>query len=106
MDLSQSEWTLRSAESDSAVIIDVRGVDEWEDGIIPGAQMHDIHDAHAFMSMLGGLDKSGSYFVVCRTGDRGSQAEMIMRSQGFQHVFNLVGGMDEWEGEIEIPDLD
>ena len=106
MDLTQKEWKEKLQANASAMVIDVRTPEEWEEGIIPGARMQNIHDAHGFMDMLGELNKQGEYFLLCRSGGRSGQATMIMKSQGFQKVYNLLGGMTEWEGETVIPDLD
>jgi rhodanese-related sulfurtransferase len=47
------------------------------------------------------LDKSQTYFVYCRSGARSAQACQIFKQQGIADCYNLLGGILEWEGEIE-----
>ena len=47
------------------------------------------------------MDKNKSYFIYCRSGNRSSKACFIMNSMGFKKTFNLMGGILEWDGEIE-----
>ena len=46
------------------------------------------------------LDKDSSYYVYCRTGVRSANSCQLMSELGFKNVFNLVGGIVEWNGEI------
>jgi len=99
-DLSQEEWAIQLREDDNCVILDVRTMEELEDGIIGDALHHDIYNPQAFMQALQGLDKSKNYYVYCRSGNRSGQACAIMNSLGFANAFNLKGGILEWKGEI------
>jgi rhodanese-related sulfurtransferase len=45
------------------------------------------------------MDKSKTYFLYCRSGNRSSQACRYMQESGF-NTYNLVGGMLDWDGEI------
>jgi len=40
-------------------------------------------------------------FVYCRSGARSAQACQIFKQQGIADCYNLLGGILEWEGEIE-----
>jgi len=42
------------------------------------------------------LDKNKIYLVYCRSGARSSIAAGILRSHGFNHVINMVGGISSW----------
>lgn len=102
-DLSQPEWTLRLQHDDNAVIMDVRTQEEVEEGMIPNALHHDIHQAQDFMNALEALDKTKSYFVYCRSGGRSTQACNIMDQMGFENTYNLQGGYSEWAGDVYKP---
>ena len=100
--LDHQAWR-SGTQADDAHIIDVRTEPEWQDGIIPNAQLLDIYRAEEFMAALEGLDKSKSYYLYCRSGARSGQACMIMQSRGFEKVYNLSGGVLEWYGELVDP---
>ncbi|WP_394758441.1 rhodanese-like domain-containing protein, partial [Flavobacterium sp.] len=55
-----------------------------------------------FIYELEELDKSKNYYVYCKSGGRSGQACSIMRELGFETTYNLLGGMMEWDGPIEI----
>ena len=103
MDLIQEEWKGKIEQDDNAVILDVRTDDEWFDGKIPGAVHLDIYKPQEFMDGLEKLDKSKSYYVYCKAGGRSYQACSIMGQLGFPHTYNLVGGITQWEGAIDLP---
>lgn len=100
-DLTQEEWTKQLNEDSDAVILDVRTTDEVEEGYIPNSANIDIYLGQGFLDELEKLDKSKNYYVYCRSGNRSGQACAIMNSIGFANTYNLMGGFNEWEGEIE-----
>ena len=54
-----------------------------------------------FIQELKKLDKNKSYYVYCRTGSRSANTCVLMKEMGFSKTYNLLGGITEWEGEIE-----
>jgi len=100
--LTQEAWASQLAQDKNAIVIDVRTASELEEsGYIPGMIHMDIYEGHEFMNQLDQLDKSKNYYVYCRSGQRSGQACAIMNSKGIENVFNLIGGMLEWEGDRE-----
>ena len=99
-DLSQEEWIEQKKNDPKAVIIDVRTAEEVAEGIIEGAIQIDIYGGQAFLDALEELDKSKSYYVYCRSGNRSGQACAIMNAQGFENTYNLRGGVMEWQGPL------
>lgn len=75
-------------------IIDVRTVEEWNQGRIEGAVRIGI-EAEDFTAQLNQLDKSDNYFVYCRSGNRAGQAIEIMRSIGFTGELVNGGSVEE-----------
>lgn len=100
-ELSQDEWQKEMNNSSNAVILDVRKPEECETGVIPKAIEIDILNSDLFMSKVSELDKEKSYFIYCRSGARSAQACMILDQMGFKDTNNLLGGIMEWNGEIE-----
>ncbi len=99
-DLTQEEWSEQLENDENAVILDVRTLDEVEEGYIPGAINIDIYMGQKFLNELEKLDKSKNFYVYCRTGNRSGQACTLMENMGFINAYNLMGGITEWEGEI------
>lgn len=99
-DLSQEDWVSQLQKDENAFILDVRTDDEIEEGIIPQANHIDIYLGQGFIDELQKLDKSKSYYVYCRSGNRSGQACAIMNSIGFENTYNLEGGFMNWDGEV------
>lgn len=78
-------------------IIDVREVEEVEEGKIPGAVNIPLGLVEFRMHEL---DKSKEYIMVCRSGGRSGRATEFLESHGF-NVINMQGGMLSWEGKVE-----
>ncbi|NBB20973.1 rhodanese-like domain-containing protein [Runella sp. CRIBMP] len=82
-------------ETPNAVVLDVRTAAEMRSGAIKGAINIDLMGAD-FQQKIAKLDKSKTYFVYCRSGNRSGQACKMMGNSGFEHVYNLSGGMMSW----------
>lgn len=101
MDLSQQEWVSQLNKDENAVILDVRTEDEFNDGHIPNALNIDIYKGQGFIYKIDELDKTKNFYVYCKSGGRSLQACKIMNQMGFEKTYNLLGGIMEWNGEIE-----
>ncbi|MBC3844869.1 rhodanese-like domain-containing protein [Winogradskyella echinorum] len=99
-DLSQEDWTKQLEEDNNSVVLDVRTQEEVDEGIIPNALHIDIYKGQGFIYELEELDKTKNYYVYCRSGGRSGQACAIMAQLGFNKAYNLVGGFNEWQGEV------
>lgn len=85
----------RARAEDGAVWIDVREIDEWNDGHIPHAQLHplsrgvqSILDAHP--------DHASALNVVCAVGGRSMQVVVALRELGYTNARNVSGGLAAW----------
>jgi rhodanese-related sulfurtransferase len=101
--LTQEDWVKKLEQDNNSVVLDVRTQEEVDSGMIPNAIHIDIYKGQGFIYKLEELDKTKSYFVYCRSGARSGQACAIMNQLGFQNAYNLVGGFNEWKGEIAYP---
>ena len=99
-DISQKEWAEQLNADDNAFILDVRTPTEVSEGYIPNASNIDIYLGQQFIAELEKLDKSKSYYVYCRSGNRSRQACALMNRLGFENAYNLEGGIIDWQGEI------
>ncbi|MGZ0014930.1 rhodanese-like domain-containing protein [Yeosuana sp. AK3] len=100
-DLTQEEWVEQLENDNNAVILDVRTDDEVFQGKIPNSIHIDFYKGQAFIEELETLDKSKNYYVYCRSGNRSGQACRMMEQLGFQNAYNLIGGMLQWDGDVE-----
>lgn len=80
----------------SIVLLDVRTPAEFASGHISGATNIDF-ESGTFASDIIKLDKSRSYAVYCRSGNRSGQATALMAKDGFKSIFNLNGGIIDWQ---------
>tara|TARA_B100001971_G_C17636881_1_gene261398 strand:+ start:53 stop:397 length:345 start_codon:yes stop_codon:yes gene_type:complete len=78
------------------VVLDVRSPFEQREGAIPGNILIDMFDP-AFAQKVAKLDKSKTYMVYCRSGNRSKTACSLMARQGFENLYNLKGGIYAWK---------
>ncbi|MDG4714523.1 rhodanese-like domain-containing protein [Winogradskyella marincola] len=100
MDLLQKDWVSQLEEDNNSVVLDVRTLEEVNEGIIPNAIHIDIYKGQGFIYEVDQLDKTKNYYVYCRAGSRSAQACAVMNQLGFKNTYNLVGGFSEWQGEV------
>jgi len=82
---------------DNFQVLDVRSSTELRnDGEIEGNINIDFFSSD-FAEKVSKLDKEKSYLVYCRSGNRSAQACKIMGKQGFNHLYNLAGGIGAWK---------
>ena len=80
----------------NTIVLDVRTPKEFVAGHIPGATNIDWY-ASDFEKKVSGLDKSKTYLVHCAAGRRSASASEKLTTLRFTNVYNLGGGMKEWE---------
>ena len=101
MNLNQSTWISQFQSDENAVILDVRTPEEFETSRIPNSKNIDFYNPQNFMLEIEKLNKGNSYYVYCRTGVRSANSCQLMNELGFDKVYNLIGGIVEWKGDID-----
>lgn len=88
---------IRLVNSEDALILDVRGEGEFNEGHVLNATNAPIS---TFDERAGKLEKyrQKPIIVMCRTGQTSPKACNTLRKQGFEKVYNLSGGLLAWEG--------
>lgn len=94
--LSPAEFDEAIRDDADAVVLDVRTPHEYAGGFIARAQNLDFNNGN-FTEVVGGLDKSKTYYVYCLVGARSADAATYMRSHGFKSVYELKGGTTAWQ---------
>tara|TARA_B100001989_G_C24299949_1_gene345296 strand:- start:84 stop:461 length:378 start_codon:yes stop_codon:yes gene_type:complete len=77
-------------------LIDVRTKEELDEIKIEGVINIDFY-SDEFKNYLLKLDKYKTYYLICRSGRRSGIATSFMRDNGFKDVYNIKGGMMEWQ---------
>ncbi len=91
------------AQSDDIHVIDVREMNEYTAGTMPGAKAIPMATVPVRMNEL---EQDKELVVICRSGARSAQVCMFLQQQGFENVFNLRGGLMSWARNglpIELP---
>ncbi len=83
---------------DPLVLLDVREPFELELASVAGA-LH-IPMRHV-PERLSELDPAAKIVVMCHHGVRSAAVCGFLRSQGFEDVHNLEGGIDAWSSEVD-----
>lgn len=84
-------------DNKEVVVLDVRTPEEYQDGHIPNALLIPLQELE---NKLNDLDKDEPYLVVCRSGNRSTQASEILTSNSFAEIYNMTDGMNSWVYEI------
>ena len=77
-------------------LIDVRTKDELDEIKIEGVINIDFY-SDSFENDLLNLERDKTYYLICRSGRRSGVATSFMRDNGFKEVYNIKGGMIEWQ---------
>ena len=83
-------------EGGSVEVLDVRTPDEYAEGHLAGATLIDFYEPD-FATRIAGLDRTKTYVVYCRSGNRSGQAVALMAGQGFSAVNDVDGGILAWQ---------
>lgn len=86
---------------DNVVVLDVREADEYAKGHIEGA----IYIPYGKLKdRLAEFDshRASTVIVTCQSGVRSGTVCGMLQARGFASVFNLAGGMTQWE-EAKLP---
>jgi rhodanese-related sulfurtransferase len=99
--LDSKTFEQKFTEDKNAVLLDVRTPMENQMVRIPNSILIDLNSP-MFMQEIEKLDKSKSYYVYCRSGNRSFHAGNFMLKVGFEKVYNLEPGIIGWHGEKEF----
>jgi len=113
--LSPTEWKHRLEEDPDTVVIDVRNTYESVAGRFAGAvtcEIENFRELPAYLEKLAAY-KDKTVLMYCTGGIRCEKASALFRADGFQNVFQLHGGIvnyqkeygnAHWEGECFVFD--
>jgi rhodanese-related sulfurtransferase len=85
---------LQQDGNETFTILDVRTIDEFNSGHIKNAKNIDyINNKKDLLD----LNKGSTYLVYCASGRRSLLATEYMNQFGFNSIFNMSGGINEWK---------
>lgn len=87
---------------EGATVVDVRTLEEYREGHIPGS-LHAPMDS--FAAHLGELEGREPIVMVCEVGEASQQAAMLVDAYGGvdeDEVYNLADGLVEWPDELVV----
>ncbi|MCT6869829.1 rhodanese-like domain-containing protein [Apibacter sp.] len=76
-------------------IVDVRTLLEYKNGHIYDAINIGVDDP-SFVNQIQNLDKNSPIAIYCNSGIRSMYAAKILKNYGFQIIYNLDGGLNNW----------
>lgn len=77
-------------------ILDVRSKEEFDSGHIEGAYLIPVSELE---NRLQELPQDKPVIVYCRSGNRSTSAANILLEKGFKEIFNMTGGITEWQSK-------
>jgi rhodanese-related sulfurtransferase len=95
-DVTPEEASEMISQQEEVIVLDVRTQEEYNSGYIAGALLIPLAELE---SRLDELNPSEHILVYCHSGHRSREAAWVLVAHGFTHVYNLEGGIVQWQDE-------
>ena len=83
---------------DEFAILDIRTPGEFQSGHLAKSIPIDFY-SQTFADQLNRLDKTKTYLVYCRTGNRSTKSLKLFKKLKFQKVYHMASGISAWKSE-------
>ena len=93
-DINSDELELMIKKED-LILLDVRTPTEYSNGHLISA-LNINYYGNNFDKKIDELDKSKPIVVYCKSGGRSSKSALKLVEKGFEEIYNLKGGFDQW----------
>lgn len=90
----------RLDSGDVPVLVDVREPAEATIADLPELGQHRIPTGE-FPARFAELERDAELVIYCRSGQRSAWAAAILLEHGYDHVFNLKGGILGWRADVD-----
>lgn len=99
--ISQQQARDMMDANDALIVIDVREPYEYCDsrGHIPEA-LNYPWSSNVLRNRYSELPQHAEILVICKSGGRSNSASNFLDSKGFTKVFDVMGGMNSWTGDV------
>ena len=83
---------------DKFAILDIRTPGEFQSGHLAKSIPIDFYSP-TFADQLSRLDKTKTYLVYCRTGNRSTKSLQLFKKLKFQKVYHMTFGISDWKSK-------
>ena len=83
---------------DKFAILDIRTPVEFQSGHLAKSIPIDFYSP-TFADQLNRLDKTKTYLVYCRTGNRSTKSLQLFKKFKFQKVYHMTSGISDWKSK-------
>lgn len=97
-DITAAQLETMMTDGRPLIIVDVRSTSEFAAGHLPGSVNIPLDELPAHLDEL---DASVRVVVVCGSGSRSVRGAKLLLDAGYRDVYNLIGGLATWNGELE-----
>ncbi len=100
-DITTTELSKMISNKDSDIqYVDIRTRLEYLESHIKEFSINiDFYKFENDKTLLDELDKNKPVVIICRTGNRTSEAMSIFKDLKYSKVYNVVGGIEQWKSE-------
>ena len=95
-EITTADLQARLVADDAPLVLDVREVDEWQEGHVPGALHVPRGNLEARIEALL-PDHGAEIAVICAGGSRSAFATKTLNELGYTSVVNVAGGFSDWK---------
>jgi rhodanese-related sulfurtransferase len=92
------EDAMEAWQKQVVVFIDVRTVEEYNQGHVPGALLLPLAELE---NRLDEVTTDTKVLIICRSGNRSGKANIILQKNGFTNTYSVRGGMLAWKEAVE-----
>lgn len=86
-------------KGDKLRLIDVREADEWAIAKLPQAELIPLSQFQQLATEK--LSPDETIVLYCHHGMRSARAQGYLKTQGYENVINLTGGIDAWALQVD-----
>lgn len=96
-DITTEQLRTMLSDGKPLVLLDVRTPNEYAAGHLEGAMLKPVEKLSSWAKEL---DRSARTVCICRSGRRSQAAADQLVALGFADVYNVLGGVNAWTGEL------
>ena len=94
IDLSVDEFYELLNSTNDIFLLDVRTEEEYDEGHLDNSVLIPLQELEL---RLNEIPKDKPILVYCRSGNRSRQAAKILIDNGFLEIYNMTGGITDWQ---------
>lgn len=96
-DLTVHDLAKRLASATPPLLLDVRSEGEFAAGHAPQAVLLPLSELRRNLDVLRQRPDARCIAVICQSGNRSVNGAVLLKRSGFEQVFHVVGGMNNWK---------